>query len=373
METAKAPGVSAASVVALRLFDVAYAIDLDRARTLGAARMATVPRRPGAGRRVKPSVSFEVPPLMLALGTVELAVDGGSCRGNVSARLYDFGVAAISIAVPGDGLTWEDYVRLVDAVDQATSPEAATDMWRGLRRALLALVGPALRRPGTSALEEDYLLAIVDRFDEPMTSEALWRRLDLAPLLSGERRPLAVTAREDLLRQRFSFYADDTVVLTRERAFIHEPAGDSGAADILEVANAQLLELRYYNALLNDELPRMYDLVAQTRRTLYVLAPHRLANLARKLYALVAEVTELTEKVDNTLEVTEDAYLARIYTAALELMRVPAIGTAVDCKLAIIRDTYAALYDEASASRAGLLETTIVVLIVVEIVLVLAR
>ncbi|MFW9331552.1 hypothetical protein ACN9OR_12145, partial [Glaesserella parasuis] len=93
----------------------------------------------------------------------------------------------------------------------------------------------------------------------------------------------------------------------------------------------QLLEMRYYDELLDAELPRMYDLVEATRRL--PLAPRRYAKLARRLYALVAEVTELTEKVDNALQVTEDVYLARVYTAALDLFRVRAVGAAVDRKL----------------------------------------
>ena len=82
-------------------------------------------------------------------------------------------------------------------------------------------------------------------------------------------------------------------------------------------------------------------------------------------------MTELTEKVDNALQVTEDVYLARVYSAALELFRVPRLGAAVDRKLAIIRDTYTALYDEASDSRAELLEIAIIVLITIEIALAL--
>ena len=70
---------------------------------------------------------------------------------------------------------------------------------------------------------------------------------------------------------------------------------------------------------------------------------------------------------------TEDVYLARIYAAALELFRVATVSAAVDRKLSIIRDTYAALYDEASSSRSGLLEVIIVVLILVEILLALIR
>jgi hypothetical protein len=163
------------------------------------------------------------------------------------------------------------------------------------------------------------------------------------------------------------------VVLTWDRAFIYEPRGDTDVTDVLEVANAQLLEMRYYDELLDAELPRMYDLVEAAQRRWSLPGARRFADLARRLYTMVAEVTELTEKVDNALQVTEDVYLARIYAAALELSRVPTVSAAVDRKLSIIRDTYTALYDEASSSRSGLLEIIIVVMIAVEIVLAVIR
>ena len=145
-----------------------------------------------------------------------------------------------------------------------------------------------------------------------------------------------------------SYYTDDMVALTWDRAFIYEPRGDADVIDVLEVANAQLLEMRYYDELLDAELPRMYDLVEATQRHWRLPGARRFADLARRLYTMVAEVTELTEKVDNALQVTEDVYLARIYAAALELYRVPTVSAAVERKLSIIRDTYTALSAEAT-------------------------
>ena len=109
------------------------------------------------------------------------------------------------------------------------------------------------------------------------------------------------------------------------------------------------------------------------RRATSLFAPRRYVNLARSLYTLVAEVTELTEKVENALQVTGDVYLARVYAAALDLFRVPIVSAAVGRKLAIIRDTYAALNDEASARRAEWLEIAILVLILIEVILLLLR
>ncbi len=57
--------------------------------------------------------------------------------------------------------------------------------------------------------------------------------------------------------------------------------------DVLDVANAQLLEMRFYDELLDDELPRMYDLVETTRRGNALSGLRRLSRLARRFYTLV--------------------------------------------------------------------------------------
>ncbi len=99
-------------------------------------------------------------------------------------------------------------------------------------------------------------------------------------LLSGESRPLSEGAKKDLLRYRGSYFEDDLVVLTWDRAFVCEPRGDSDVVEVLEMANAQLLEFRYYDELLDDELPRMYDLVEETQRATSILSARKFSQLA---------------------------------------------------------------------------------------------
>ncbi|HVC62529.1 MAG TPA: hypothetical protein VND19_19460 [Acetobacteraceae bacterium] len=362
--------VSAGAVVALRLFDVAYAIDLARAEALWAAQARASSRLRLTATPPK-AMAFGVPPLALTLDPVTLEFDGAPVQAGVTARLYDFGAISIALRVPLAGMAWSGFVTRMNEVDRTLGGSTQTTPWATLLDQVRAPLASALVRPESSAIEEDYLVGLVQAFDQALSAAALQDRVDLVPLLSGEQRALSDGARQDLLRQRFSYYTDDLVVLTWDRAFIYEPRGDSDVMDVLEVANAQLLEMRYYDELLDDELPRMYDLVASARRTASLLASRRFAGLARRLYTLVAEVTELTERVDNALQVTEDVYLARIYSAALELFRVRSVSAAVDRKLAIIRDTYTALHDEGSARRAELLELLIVVLIVIEVVLAL--
>jgi hypothetical protein len=358
------PVVTGGHIVALRLYDVAYEIDLVKAELLWAAHADGRTARGRLAGTPPKAMAFGEPPLVLALDPVTLPLPTGPVEAAVTARLYDFGAVSLALRVNVTDLPFSGFARLVNAIDLAS----ADAPWDRLRRQLRDVLGTALLRPTLTAIEEDFLTATVQSFDSPLASVELLARVDLVPLLSGETRPLSEAARNDLLRSRFSWYTDDLVVLTWDRAFILEPRGDTDVADALEVANAQLLEMRYYDELLDDELPQMYELVARARRGMNMFGVRRYASLARRLHTLVAEVTELTEKVDNALQVTEDVYLA-----ALELFRVAPMRHAVDRKLAIIRDTYAALYDEASSVRSEVMEIAIILLILVEVVNALVR
>jgi hypothetical protein len=372
--TTQEPIVSFGELTALRLIDIAYTIDLVHAQTLWAARASSGFSRSYLSSTPPKAVAFGVAPLWLALGETELMLGSGPVVVQLSVRLYDFGVAALAARVKVKNQPWSQFVADFDALDRLLGPAGPLDFWTELLARVRDIISPALDRPAIdTSLEEDYLIGTVHAFDEPMDAMELKERVDLTSLLSGEKRRLSPAARKELMSRSFSYYADDLVVLTWDRAFIYEPRRDSDVADVIEVANAQLVEFRYYDTLLDDELPRMYDRVENARSAASVFASRRFANLARRLYTLVAEVTELTERVDNALQVTEDVYLARVYSTALGLFRVPTLGASVDRKLAIIRDTYAALYEEASSRRAELLEISIVVLIMMEITITLVR
>lgn len=368
------PQIISGHVTVLRLFDVAFAINLAKAEKLWISQ-ARQGARSKFSRTPKKAVDFGEAPLSLTLPSVLLSLSEPQglieIEANVTARLYAFGVVTLALQIPADNLPWLNYTMRVNAVEDSIGSKTEAEIWENLLGNVCEQIKDAFTRPNRSGLVEDYLLATVHRFSEPVPAVALGREIDLVPLLSGETSPLSESAKSDLLSRRFSYFTDDLVVLTWDRVFIYEPYNTTDVAEVLEVANAQFLQMRYYDDLLDAELPKMYALVEEVTRHRRLGGPRRFAALARRLYTLVAEVTELTEKVDNALQVTEDVYLARVYTAALDLFRVKAVTNAVDRKLAIIRDTYSALYDEAASSRAGLMEAAVIVLIFLEVILAL--
>jgi hypothetical protein len=356
------PRVSAGRATLYRLYDVGYEIDLARAAEL-VAPDAVGHRRPRRGEAA--AIVTPRPPL-----TVELVAEP-----TVTAAIFDFGVVSMRLQLaPEREGSWADFVRFAARVHN--TPELRVELDRCVRE-LLERLRPAVERPSIAQVTEEYIVFRAGKLGGPDGEIFDPSRLPadaLARLLLNESRPLSLSALQDLLPHRFSYTAEDFVALTWESALVVEPdLQDEDVEYVLEFANAQLLELRVFDALLDSELPRLYDRVAAVRTAspIQVARPYR--RLLAELQTQVADVTEIIERAENALKVTDDVYLARVYSAALEIFRGAAWRRGIDRKLAIMRDTYAMLNAESQAVRAEALEISIVLLIVLEVVLSFVR
>ena len=269
-----------------------------------------------------------------------------------------------------DALGWSALAGFGDSGALASSAKAPFD--RRIRE-LADRLAPAIVRLQIAPVSEDYVVYRINRLEGPSGDTlpaAAVREFDVAPLLLNETRPISDQARKELLPHWFSYYPDDLAILTWNTALVLDPAeGESDVQLILEFANAQLLELRYYDVLLDAELPRMYDRIANARKGPGALLGRRYAPVLTALQTLVADSTEIVERTQNALKVTDDIFLARVYAAALELFRERAWREGIDHKLGIIHQTYAMLNAESMAVRNEVLEITVIVLILIEIVL----
>jgi hypothetical protein len=359
------------TAIVYRLFDVGYEIHLARALELLST---NAPERARPLRGEAQAIQIKNPPVSVTLGAERISIDGRDVDAEVSARIFDFGVVSLRLRVPAPPrVSWMEYADFGNAVDVRTD---LTPLFLRHLDALVTRIAPAIERRTIASVTEDYVVFRITRFTDPeggeLSTEVL-RDEDMAPLLLNERRQLSHMALRELLPNRFSYYSDDLAILTWDNALVVEPAAeDTDIQYILEFANAQLLELRVYDALLDAQLPMMYSRVASARRSGLARIIRRYAPLLSDLQTVVADTTEVVERVENSLKVTDDVYLARVYSAALDIFRGRVWRSGIDRKLGIIRETYAMLNDEAQASRAEALEIAIVLLIVAELVVMFA-
>jgi hypothetical protein len=380
LSSSQVPAVSADALrvsgdaVVYRLYDVGYAIALDDVLALLATQ---APERVRPVRGEAQALQIPNPPITVILGAEDVVLGGERLTLEVSARIFDFGVISLRAKVPAPTeITWAGFIDFGELLDGAAAIPLLLDTHV---RSLMQRLATCIERPAIAAQTEDYIVYRVARLTDVQGVQALPSVLHerlLSPLLLNDRRTLSADAMRELLPHRFSYTAEDLAILTWDNALIVDPSQvDTDVQFILEFANAQLLELRFYDATLDAELPRMYDRIEAARpggRALGLLN-RRYAPLLAELQRTVADSTELVERVENALKVTDDVYLARIYGAALELFRGRTWRAGIDRKLTIIRETYAMLNDEQQSARSEALEVAIVLLILIEIVLAIFR
>ncbi|HEX6031232.1 MAG TPA: hypothetical protein VFY90_07355 [Tepidiformaceae bacterium] len=351
-----------------RLFDVGYEIRLDHAYELLAS---TGPDRSRPVRGEAQAIHIPNPPITVHLWTETVPIGAETQHVQFSARIFDFGVVSLRARLELRATTWDEFVDRGIAVGSS----GAWGAFESCRDRLLERLRPAIVRPELSRITEEYIVYRIDRIEDsasgrPIPPDRLPEH-DIARLLVGEARPLSPQARGDILSHRFSYFDDDLTVVAWSAALVVESVReDTDVQYVLEFANAQLLELRLYDALLDAELPRIYDEIEAARRGT-LLGARRFSRLLSVIQTRVADATEAVERVENSLKVTDDVFLARIYGAVIEVFRAGTWRAGIERKVRIVGDTYSMLNAEAQSRRSELLELIVIVLIVLEILLAL--
>lgn len=356
--------------VVYRLFDVGYGIALDKAFDLLSS---SGPERRLPVRGEAQAIQIPNPPVTVSLGSETIEIAGRPVEAQLSARVFDFGVISLRASVPAHpGAPWSAFAEWGAAL--AAAPW--NDLFARVRDRFLTRILPAIDQPGVSHVTEDYTVFRVNQLltatGEPFAPAEL-QDGEISRLLLGEKRQLTAAARKDLLSPRLSYFEDDLTVLTWASALVVEPVrDDSDVQYVLEFANAQLLELRWYDAILDAEVPAIQHRFQHARKGFRMLG-RRYRRLQEDLQRRVADSIELIERVENSLKVTDDVFLARIYGQALEEFRERTWRSGIERKVAIVRSTYDMLNAESLARRSEGLELIIVLLIMFEIVLTFLR
>lgn len=359
--------VADGDVLVYRLFDVADAIDLSEAERVVAAPAS---RLALAGAGSPTAIELPRPPLHLALGRRTIPLRAGPRAAEASARVYDFGVVSVVYRLeiaPGTPLR-----ALVPLAEELfVEPPAALEAEaRREAQELSAALGRALERPHVWEGSETFHVVLVRRFEEPVRAVDVLRSAPLPELVLGETSavPLSPAERHDVLSHQFSYLEDDLAVVHWNSAFVLEPSGVEDIPDLLEVATAHLLELRYYDALLDRELHRIYDVLEAGGAPVANIFTRRYRRLQREVASLLLELSETVERLENAVKIVGDFYLARVYQSAVRRFRLPAWQETVLRKQRLVAEVNDLVGDAADTSRAELLEVAIIVLILFEIV-----
>jgi hypothetical protein len=311
------------------LFDVADSI-----------RIESPAPKPGASHGTR-YLGFDPPPRLAGSTDVRIA-------------LFEFGVVGVTFSIPFSG-GWAELNRAVnDLLDDTEIPKKAREH---ARRALEEF---QVDLQYDHWLAEEYLIV-----ELPQGIDKVANRAEIAGIVRGESQPLAEAEISEVMGSALSCYPYDTLVVGWAAAFVSDtPEGAQSTLQLLEFANAQLLELRHYDNRVQDLIKRL-NRIQQQRKAWW----RRWGDVreTQRLNQVRLEVMNLMERSDNSLRVLGDMFYARAYRTVSLRIGVDDYRKLLEEKLEVAGAAYHFLVEEFNHARAFTLEAMVVVILIIEL------
>ena len=385
------PIVNRGRIICYRIFDAGDELVLAEAEELllraQVARASMVLRPPPL--RKTGALHVAAVPLHVDVGTrrIVLPEAAHSVLAHVSVNLFDYGKISVVFEVPiRQGTPLDELRPLCQELyeSQVLTKMAEEDCARYVERVRPALhvhtprpapASPADGAEGVPAARmEVFTIVFVEELEgRPLAKDVLaWPGLPKLVIGEAAARPLGEKQVRETLQHADGYLDDDLVLIDWNSAFVLEPSGSRDIPEILEFTRSMLLQLAAYDDQLDVELRDLYDDFAKRRAGLGAVLSSRYGKLTHEVSARLIEVTEFNERIENSFKIIGDHYLARIYRTAVARFGIPVVRESVARKHQLVGKVYDMLKGEVELLRGQILEVTIVVLIVVEVVLGLA-
>jgi len=354
-------------VVYIYAFDVAY--DMKRQPVPELLGQPVAQFVVDASKR-NPRHLFFFRPQMVRLPPLERIGPHGPVRVERAVKLLPVGAISITIRVPFEVEQVED---LVEYHDLQFSNGSLHEEVRRLAEEVRRELTPYYVRPGGNLAEEEaYTVFCLDSplltvGGAPLSAQNWLRahRRSVASLLTQE--PdidhLSKQEAEESTGRFLSYYEHDVVVVDWDAALIMDQRQNfDETLYVMELANLQLAELEAYDRILDDSLDRAYrDLATRSMRGR--------PSIMRELREIRIDLARFSDELSNITKFFGDWHLARIYQNISARFHLADWHRTIDDKLETLDDLYQLLNHDQTNRWMLILEVTIVLLFVIDLVI----
>lgn len=351
------------TILIYRIFDIAEEINV----SVAAASLKDIRGRESFNvpKFIDRGIVVKSPPVAFGLGKVPIQLPGGQrFEAEVLGKVRDYGVLSLiyQISIP-EGTEWQTLVE--QAADLEEGSEIDQIAIQQAKEVSLLIQG-ALIKPTQTGIFEDYIIYFFEEFFDGVTGKNLTEKADVpALLLAEDDTEISAITRKIILENQYQYGANDLAFVEWNSALVVEPGGGREVPDILEFAVTHLLEMRYYDELLDQRLSSLYQDIENSKGR---LLKGRFAQLYQEASSRYIEFSEFIEKVENSLKVVGDFYLATVYRAATKRFRLSDWQQNITRKMNLLAQVSSLLQGEVNMRRSHWLEITIILLIAFEIV-----
>jgi len=358
-------------VVYIYAYDVAYEMIRQPVRELLGQ---TVAQFVVDSSKRSPRHLFFYRPQMVRLAPLERIGPHGPVRIERGVKLLPVGAISITIRVPFEV---EHVEELVEYHDLQFSNGSLHEEVRRLAENVRRELAPYYVRPVPQLAEEEAytvfcLQAPLSGDDGSVINAETWLRAHrraVASLLTQEPDVdhLSKQEAEESTQRFLSYYENDLVVVDWDAALVlDERKNFDETLYVMELANLQLAELEAYDRILDDSLERAYrDLTGRSLRGRN--------SIMRELREIRIDLARFADELSNITKFFGDWHLARIYENLSARFHLSDWHRTIDEKLQTLDDLYQLLNHDHTNRWMLILELTIVLLFVIDLVALFLR
>ena len=356
--------------VYLYAFDIAY--ELDRKPIPQLLGQPVAQFVVDASKR-SPRQLFFYRPQMVRLPPVERLGPQGPVRIERTIKLLPIGAISIMVRLPFKVNQIEQLVGFHDL--QFTDGSWLYDDVRTLAAEVQKELQPYLIRPTSSLSDEEAYTVFcihgpLQSPDGNTCKSEDWlaeNRRTVAALLNEERDQARLSTQEadESTGKYLSYYDRDLVVVDWDAALvIDEPRYFDETLYLMELANVQLAELEAYDRMLDNAVERSYRDVSQRR-----FRARQTTRIQRELREIRIDFARLSDELSNITKFFGDWHSARIYQTLSARFHLSDWHRTIDEKLKTLDDLYQLLATEQNTRWMFILEISIVLLFVIDLVI----
>jgi hypothetical protein len=316
-----------------------------------------------------PKHPFFFRPQMVRLPLCKRMGPGGPIEMERVIKLLPIGAISITVTVP---FVVQELQELGDFHDLQLGERALHAEVRELAEKLYVELRPYLVRPMEYLVEEEaYTVFCIETnslLPAPEMKAEDWlhmHRREVAAVLTQERdlEKLSEQEANESTSRYLSYYQNDLVVLDWDAAIvIDEPKDFAETLYVIELANLHLAELEAYDRLLDRALERAY-------RDLRSRGYRKKSEVIVELREIRIDLARYSDELSNITKFMGDWHLARVYETISSRFHVGEWHATVDEKLKTLDNLYQMLQHDQSNRWMLMLEITIVLLFVIDLVI----
>jgi len=353
-------------ILLYRAYDIGEEIDLE-----GAEKILEQETTARAKFRLKKmnqqAVIVSNDPLSVALGSYQSKIEGhlNLIQAEVSAKIWEFGTLSLTFDFPIPLNATIDELRVIS--DKLQNDDELDTFARAKARELTQQIKASMGKINEWEVNEDYILYFIESFSKNYADASfILEEEDIAALIiNEEKETLSPQLKERIYSSKLQYYKNDLAIIDWNSAFIIEPSGSLDIPDVIEFALNQLLEMRYYDDLLDKKLKSIYSAIELKEMNLF---SSRYTDLALEAGQKYIEIAEIVESVENSLKVIGDLYHSTVFRMASNKFRFNDWQKSIDNKLENMADVCKLLLDNITSKRSHILEIIIIALISIELI-----